>query len=230
MTDESTPKSRTLSRRRLLRTTAGAGAVTTLGGIAGCTGGDGGDGGGDTGDGGDGGSGGGGGPFSCTNLTSGYETYDSGEIAFVFDVDLPETVIDNAEYDSGFNELDANRATANGEKLTGVTVKMNVIGGEPNIDPSQGVVSKQSGTLSFNGEDRPVYTTSGRKDVSRIVELPYDIDGETNYFKTSVIVGNEFSEMTEECEPTFDEVAQTVVMSLTLNEDTTIESEAKTYE
>jgi len=228
MTDESTPRSRTLSRRRLLRTTAGAGCVTALGGIAGCTGGDGGDGGGDTGDGGDGGSGGGGGggPFSCTDLTSGYETYDSGEIAFVFDVDLPETVIDNAEYDSGFNELDANRATASGEKLTGVTVKMNVIGGEPNFDPVADV--EQTGTLSFNGEDRPVYAISGATDVSRTVELPYEIDGETNYFKTSVIVGNEFSEMTEECEPTFDEVAQTVMMSLAVNEDTTIESEAET--
>jgi hypothetical protein len=242
MTDDDTDRTRALSRRHLLQTTVGVGAVAGLGGLAGCTGGDGsGDGGGSDGNdgsdsgggesdgsdggggsGGDDGSGDGGGAFDCTDLTSGYETYDSGEVAFVFDMDLPETVIDNAEYDSEFYQVKAKREAASGEKLAGVFVTMSVSGYESPPKPAL----EQTRTLSFNGEDRPVYALSSETQVSRTVHLPYDIDGETNYFMTDIIVGNDLVEMSDECEPVFDEVARSVVMSLTLNEATTIESEA----
>jgi len=82
------------SRRRVLaQISVGRGAIA---GLAGCGGKDGGTGGdsGDTSYGGDDGGrshdSGGSGAIACTDLTSGYAAYDFGEIAFGFDMELPE--------------------------------------------------------------------------------------------------------------------------------------------
>jgi len=207
-----------LRRRRLLAATA------TLAGLAGCGGGD---------DGGGGGDGGGGdGPVTCADLTSEYTLYDSGENAFVFDVELPAVVIDNAEFEEIADvwELDANREWANGDTLE-ITVQQPPNGSEEERFESAsdfgGQEVEQSGTLSFNGEDRPVWAPPPSKGsgAARTVELPYEVDGEPLYFKVDTIADSGLAESTDECVTAFDEVAEHMVMSLTPNEDSTVASE-----
>jgi hypothetical protein len=213
-----------LSRRTLL---GSAGVLAGSTGLAGCIGGDGGDG----GNGGDG-SGGGDGPVTCADLTSEYTLYDSGENAFVFDVELPAVVIDNAEFEetAGVWELDANREWANGDTLE-ITVQQAPNGSEEERFESAsdfgGQEVEQSGTLSFNGEDRPVWRPPPSKGsgAARTVELPYEVDGTRLYFKIDTIADSGLAESTDECVTAFDEVAEHMVMSLTPNEDSMIGSE-----
>jgi hypothetical protein len=86
---------------------------------------------------------------------------------------------------------------------------------------------ERSGTLSFNGEDRPVWRPPPSKGsgAARTVELPYEVDDESLYFKVDTIADSGLAESTDECVTAFDEVAEHMVMSLTPNEDSTIESE-----
>ncbi|PSQ17469.1 hypothetical protein BRD00_07100 [Halobacteriales archaeon QS_8_69_26] len=169
--------------------------------------------------------------MTCSDLTGGYEFYDSGEIAFVFDLELPTAVFDKADYADGFYVLGAEQRVENGGKL-GVTVSQSVIGGEPRRESPSDFDSEdveRSGTLSFNGEDRPIWAFPATETGAvRTVELPYEVEGETHYCKTNVDVGVSV-ETERECSAVFEEVAEHVVLSLTPDEDSTITSEMKTY-
>lgn len=209
----------TLQRRQVLAATAG------LTGLAGCIGG-----GGDAGGEGDT-DGGGAGTVACSDLTDGYESYDSGEIAFVFDMELPAALIDSAEYDivAGIFELRAERDWVNGDIVNLVAQQNPNARTEVRFESASDFMQdvEQSSTVSFNGEERPVWATETTKagGASRTVELPYDVEGDTLYFKADIIVDTGMSESTEECVSAFDEAIDHVVMSLTPNEDSTIASE-----
>jgi len=205
-----------LSRRRLL---GSAGVLAGSTGLAGCLGGGGGN------------VGGGGDRITCGDLTSGYTLYDSGETAFVFDVELPAVVIDNAEYKpiDGVPMLSAGRLWENGDELV-IQVRGSPDGDkeprfESGSDLDEGV--EQSGTLSFNGEERPIYRypPSKPEGAERTVELPYEVDGERFYFWVDLRADSGFAESTDECLPAFDEVAEHMTRSLTPNEDSTRASE-----
>lgn len=212
----------TLRRRRVLA------ATVALAGLAGCGGGGDGGGGGDRG--GDGG-GGGGGAVACSDLTDGYESYDSGEIPFVFDLELPTAVLDSAEYDiaAGIFELRAERDWENGDTVEVIAQQNPNARREIRFESASdfGQEVERSGTLSFNGEDRPVWAPPSSKGsgAARTVELPYEADGEDLYFKIDIIADTGLAESTEECVTAFDEVVENMVMSLTPNEDSTVASE-----
>ena len=60
---------------------------------------------------------------------------------------------------------------------------------------------ERSGTVSLDGEDRPVgvQPTTKASGSARTVEVPYDVDDDTLFFETDVVSDSEYAESTDEC-------------------------------
>jgi len=226
----------TATRRKLLATLGGVGALS----LAGCSGDDGGDGsnnngnssgngnGGGNGNGrGNGGGNGGIGQLSCSDLTAGYETYAGRQRPLLFDVDIPSVLTGMAEYQS-YSSLVAISAVkplaTDGREQFHLFVSQTTAG---TSDPSSafGQIYDTVAEIEFDGETRPVGKVASAEDPAveqLITHLPYDTGEGTRYFQAMVQLEIELGDVGDACSAVIDESALDMVRSIRPNSETTL--------
>lgn len=166
-------------------------------------------------------------PASCTELDDGYTAFDAGESSIVAEFDYPAL----------FGELDVQanvQAIAKAERPA--------VGGPDRrlfFDYTQLVQGRGRSTLQgigdtdraiattidFGGEEVPVINNpnSPRYKVDLQTSLPYDVDGETRYFRTTVTIGGpNTDDVPADCRDAMVAAARHLVDSLEQNPDSTI--------
>lgn len=213
-----------IERRRVLEVLG----VGSLAGVAGCSGGGGG------GDGSPSPSGGGGSggdttaadEATCSAMGGEFRGYDAGETPIVADFEYPAVLGEPEVQTVGSAIVQATRPVTGVEDVElAIQYNQQLVGNdEPTVaEPDDS--STVNVTTTFGGEE--IYVVGGVGQASNILQtmtsLPYEVDGETNYYSTEVSFSRTNTEsLSEECEAALAAGARQLAESLSQNPDSTI--------
>lgn len=156
--------------------------------------------------------------LTCSSLTDGYETHDTGELPVIFDFNYPAVIGDlqttensNTVVYSGIRESSELTLTL---QLSQVTI--------PKSEDSMN--QPVAATTEFNGETIEIYGPSSTNPMSWGGFLPYEIDGQMRYFRVNLSIAGDGDD-SEECREALQTAAENIMQSMERNPDTTIETE-----
>lgn len=176
----------------------------------------------DAGDGtGDGGSGGGANAsddLTCSSLADGSAAHDTGELPVIFDFEYPAVIGDLQTTENSNNVV-----------YTGIRDSPEVslsVQLSQSTRPSSDVSMDQpvAATTEFNGETIEFYGASSTNPIAWQGWLPWEKDGEVRYFAVNLSLSSSGDD-SEECREALQTAAETLVQSMHVNSDTTIETE-----